>query len=91
MIGYTHYSRRYIIMTEKNNAFLYFSTKRDVTLHSLNFGKGKDHWFEYLGCFTIADCQAENPLVCIYPIKDETLSKFLRDKVRELENFFIEG
>ena len=90
MLRYTSYNRSLIILTERSNAFIYITHKKAVPFTSINYGKGRKHWFEYLGCFSFKDCQGENPGTLIKYIKDETLPKLVVGKVRELECIYIE-
>jgi len=74
-----------IAVTEPGNAFIYWVRNLLPPLTDENYGRGKDHWFEYLGKWKKAQCGKEFPGCVVLDAEDPRISPFCRGKIMELD------
>lgn len=73
-----------IAVTTKGYAFVYFVRRFLVATNEDNYGRGKDHWFEYLGRLTKKQCRQQYPQTPVLEAEDPRINAFCQGKVLEL-------
>lgn len=73
-----------IAVTTDDYAFIYWCDMKMNAHLEYNYGRGKQHWFEYLGKFTKQECKAQYPNTPILPSDDQRINKFCKGKIQEL-------
>lgn len=89
MFDYSAYYPALIAITEAGNAFLYYVDNRLEALTELNYGRGKKHWFEYLGKQSALECKRNYPRTPILKATDPRISPDKRAKITELEELIL--
>lgn len=74
-----------IVLAGSGNAFMYWVKNLLPPLTEENYGRGKDHWFDYLGRWDKDKCRGQFPASNILDVADPRISAFCRAKVLELE------
>jgi hypothetical protein len=85
MLDYTKYYPAMIAMTPRGYAFIYWCDRRLGAHLDHNYGRGKQHWFEYLGKKTKDECRVAYPHTPILQSDDSRINNFCRRMIREME------
>jgi hypothetical protein len=89
MFDYSRYYPALIAITEAGNAFIYWVDNSLIALTELNYGRGKNHWFEYLGKQTPIECREKYPITPILQAQDPRISTHKKGKIREMEELIL--
>lgn len=86
MLDYSQYYPAMIALTERGYAFIYWCDRRLGAHLDHNYGRGKQHWFEYLGKKNREECKNNYPRTPILAVEDPRINAFCRGKIREMES-----
>ena len=85
MLDYSKYHAAMIAVTNGDYAFVYWCDRMLRAHEPYNYGRGKQHWIEYLGRKTKAECRTLYPHTPILDSEDPRINVFLKGKMTELE------
>jgi hypothetical protein len=91
MINYADYNLTMIAITPSGYAFVYWRWCKLIPVydHEADYGRGKKHWFEYLGKYSKEDCRKMYPHVPVLQADDARISHFKKERLKELEELFL--
>lgn len=84
MLNYEAYHPAMIAITDDGYAFIYWCDRKMNAHLDFNYGRGRQHWFEYLGKHTKEECKMKYPNTPILAATDQRINKFCKDKIQEL-------
>lgn len=86
MLNYSEYYPAMIAETSKGDYFIYWICLRLIALSDKNYGRGKSHWFEYLGKQEKNECRKLYPHTPVLSADDNRINVFLKSKIKELDD-----
>lgn len=84
MLDYSRYHPAMIAVTDDEYAFIYWCGMKMVAHVDFNYGRGQQHWFEYLGKHTKKECKVLYPNTPILSANDQRINKFCQGKIKEM-------